>query len=182
MNINENLFVITGGPGVGKTTLLHELERRGCAVVPELARQIIQEQVQTKGNALPWADMKSYTHLMLSRSVESFLSLNQASFPTLCDRGIPDALCYARIINLPDVRELESACARFRYNRQVFVLPPWKEIYKTDTERKQSFDEAVRVYEEMVRVYEVCGYEIREVPQREVQLRAEFILDCIRPG
>jgi len=177
---NENLFVITGGPGVGKTAVLQELERQGYTVVAEVARQIIQEQVRTKGNALPWGDTKSYTEMMLSRSIESFLALNQTSFPTFCDRGIPDVLCYARIIKFLDASEIESACRRFRYNRRVFMLPPWEEIYRTDTERKQSFDEAVAVYEQMVRVYEDCGYKISEVPRASVELRSEFILDSLR--
>lgn len=35
----ENYFyVITGGPGVGKTTLLNELKNRGFTVFPEIAR------------------------------------------------------------------------------------------------------------------------------------------------
>ena len=40
---NPNLYVITGGPGSGKTTVLAELERQGFRCAPEVARQIIQE-------------------------------------------------------------------------------------------------------------------------------------------
>ena len=47
------LVVVSGGPGAGKTTLLLELERRGFCCVPEVARQIIQEQVRDEGDALP---------------------------------------------------------------------------------------------------------------------------------
>ena len=39
----QNLFIITGGPGAGKTTVLTELQRLGFTCVPEVARQIIQE-------------------------------------------------------------------------------------------------------------------------------------------
>lgn len=177
---NENLFVITGGPGAGKTTVIQELGRRGFVVVSEVARQIIQEQVQARGNAVPWGDTKSYTQLMLSRSIQSFLTLDQASVPAFCDRGIPDVLCYARIIRLPEVREIQSACEKYRYNRRVFILPPWEEVYSTDNERKQSFQEAIQVYEQLVRVYERCGYEIREVPRTTVEMRAEFIVDGLR--
>jgi predicted ATPase len=41
------LYVLTGGPGSGKTTLLTELARRSFRCVPEVARLIIQEQMQT---------------------------------------------------------------------------------------------------------------------------------------
>ena len=53
---NPNLYVITGGPGTGKTTVLRELERRGFAVEEEVARRIIREQMESGGNALPWGD------------------------------------------------------------------------------------------------------------------------------
>jgi len=144
------IVVIGGGPGAGKTAVIEELARRGYGIVPEIARQIIQEQVQSGGAAVPWGDTRLYTQLMLSRSVESFHQQNGVSEMTFLDRGIPDVLCYARIIGLPDVREIESACRAYRYNRRVFLLPPWKEIYRTDLERKQTFAEAVQVYETMI--------------------------------
>jgi predicted ATPase len=50
---NPNLFVVSGGPGSGKTTVLQELARRGFPFAPEVARQIIQEQVHSGGTALP---------------------------------------------------------------------------------------------------------------------------------
>jgi predicted ATPase len=70
---SSHLFVITGGPGSGKTTLLKELDRRGYPCVPEVARQIIQEQVAAGGSALPWGDLALYAKLMLERSIQSFL-------------------------------------------------------------------------------------------------------------
>ena len=93
----DNLFVITGGPGSGKTTLLRELEQLGFRCAPEVARQIIQEQVRESGTALPWADRALYTHRMLERSVQSYQQHAPACVPTFFDRGIPDTLGYARL-------------------------------------------------------------------------------------
>ncbi len=39
-----NYFILTGGPGSGKTTTLNELAHRGFLTVPEVARAIIQKQ------------------------------------------------------------------------------------------------------------------------------------------
>ena len=174
-----NLFVLTGGPGAGKTSVLSELEKRGYQVVPEVARQIIQEQVRDGGRALPWADRKLYTDLMLARSVESYLEHSTASRPIFFDRGIPDTLGYARLTGMEE-GGARSASQDYRYAPFVFVAPPWEEIYRTDEERKQDFDEAVRTCELVARAYQDCGYEIVELPKAVPSERAEFILEHVR--
>lgn len=75
----NNFYIITGGPGVGKTTVLNELGKSGYSVVPENARKIIQEQVATKGDGLPWKNKKLYIDLMLTASVASY-KLAQADY------------------------------------------------------------------------------------------------------
>jgi predicted ATPase len=89
---NPSLFVISGGPGSGKITVLDQLRERGFRIAPEVARQIIQEQARTGGTALPWCDREAYTHLMLERSVQSYLEHAAAVGPVFSNRGIPDTL------------------------------------------------------------------------------------------
>jgi predicted ATPase len=174
---NPNLFVITGGPGAGKTTVLRELEKCGYPFAPEVARQIIQEQVRAGGTALPWGDRKVYTELMLSRSIESFEAQTPAPKPMFSDRGIPDTLTYARLIGLADDQAIRRACYEYRYASRVFVAPPWKEIYETDRERKQDFAEAERTCAAIIRTYRDCGYETIELPKSTPPERAAFILN-----
>jgi predicted ATPase len=173
---NPNLFVVTGGPGSGKTTVLLELQRRGFRFASEVARQIIQEQVQIRGNALPWGDREQYTRLMLERSIASYKAHTPASEVTFADRGIPDTLTYARLIGLYDDGFIRRACEEYRYAATGFVAPPWKDIYRTDNERKQDFAEAVRTHALNVSVYRECRFELIELPRVSVQERAEFII------
>src|SRR5689334_21959666 len=134
---NDNLIVVSGGPGSGKTTVLHELAARGFPFAPEVARQIVQEQMQSGGVALPWRDREAYTLLMLERSIRSYLARTPALRPMFSDRGIPDTLCYARLIGLSGEGFIRDACRKYRYAPLVFLAPPWREIYETDSERKQ---------------------------------------------
>lgn len=133
--------------------MLDELQRRGFPVVPEVAREIIQEQVRLDGDALPWKNTERFAKLMLDRSVESYLTHANTTLSTLVDRGIPDTLCYAGIIGITETTEIESACAEYRYNQRVFIAPPWQEIYTVDTERKQTWEEAVDVYRRLTITY-----------------------------
>lgn len=177
--INPNLFVVSGGPGAGKTTVLQELAGRGYRFAPEIARLIIQEEVQSNGTAVPSGDREAYTLLMLERSVQSYLSHTPAPGPTFSDRGIPDTLCYARLIGLTNQESILDACRQYRYAPVVFLAPPWKEIYKTDHERRQDFGEAESTYEQMLQVYRECGYTISELPKTKPAARADFILEQI---
>ena len=177
--LHPNLYILTGGPGAGKTTVLLELEKLGYPYLPEVARQIIQEQVRVEGAALPWKDTTHYTRLMHERSVTAYKAYAANTKPTFADRGIPDTLSYARLIGLDDQGFLRQACDEYRYAPQVFIAPPWKEIYATDTERKQDFAEAIRTYEVLADTYRECEYNLIELPKASPQERANIILTHI---
>ena len=72
-------------------------------------------------------------------------------------------------------RQVQQYC----FNRRVFLLPPWREIYCTDSERKQTFEESVTTYHVNKAVYAEHGYELLEVPLAPVTERADFILSSI---
>ena len=63
--------------------------------------------------------------------------------------------------------------------RPVFA-PPWKEIYETDKERKQDFEEAERTCALLEQTYRECGYEVVELPRLAPKERAEFIVKPLR--
>jgi predicted ATPase len=94
------------------------------------------------------------------------------------DRGLPDVAGYLRLSALPVPPHVESAARTHRYNGRVFILPPWREIFRQDRERKQDFGEAVRTYETMVRTYKDYGYERIDVPPAPVDERVRFILNA----
>lgn len=176
----ERFFVITGGPGAGKTTLVSALAAAGYATSPEAGRAIILDQVAIGGRALPWADRRLYAELMLAREMESYRHASSASGPVIFDRGVPDSLGYLRLIGGEAEAHFRKAAATFRYNLRIFIAPPWEEIFAQDSERKQDFNEAVRTYEALSAVYLDCGYELVELPRCSVQGRVEFVTEEMR--
>ncbi|UNY99951.1 AAA family ATPase [Zhouia spongiae] len=182
IKINNNFFVITGGPGVGKTTVLKELENRNYKVIPEIARELIREQNQNNGNALPWKNKELYKDLMFERSVKSFEQTGRTENkekPVFFDRGFLDAVCYAKLIGSEISEQMESYAKKWRYHKNVFIFPPWRDIYEKDNERKQDWNEAVLTFEKMTETYKNYGYAIIEIPKMPVNERVEFILGLI---
>jgi predicted ATPase len=55
------------------------------------------------------------------------------------DRGVPDVAGYLRLTGLPVPAHVEKAVEIYRYNRKVFIAPPWPKIFTQDRERKQDF-------------------------------------------
>lgn len=172
----DRLVVITGGPGSGKTTLIEALKSAGFRASAEVGRHIIKEQMATGGRALPWVDPPRFAEMMLSCEIQSYR--NHAAEPgtVFFDRGVPDVIGYLRLLRLPVPPHMEKAADLFRYNRRVFIAPPWPEIFAQDSERKQTLEEAERTYDAMVGIYAELGYELVEIPRAPVDARRQFIL------
>ncbi len=93
------------------------------------------------------------------------------------DRGIPDVAGYLRLLNRRVPDHVDKAARSFRYDRRVFIAPPWEEIFEQDQERKQDFDEAVRTCEVMIATYAAYDYELIEIPRFTVEERVQFVLE-----
>ena len=173
----NGLFVITGGPGAGKTTLLLELQKRFYTCVPEVAREIIKQQVALQGDALPWKNKELYLQVMFNRSVDTYQAANDNNNPLIFfDRGIPDSVTYAKIIGSKKTEAMENVARQYRYNQNVFYLSPWRDIYETDDERKQSWEEAVFSSELNAEMYRRLNYTLIDVPYGSPGKRADFVL------
>ncbi|MEO9338091.1 AAA family ATPase [Mesorhizobium sp. SB112] len=175
MQTHERFYVLTGGPGSGKTTLLEALKRTGFATTPEAGRGIIQDQSAINGPALPWKDPALFAELMLSWEMRNYRQASLETGPVFFDRGMPDLIGYLKLSGLPVPDHFHRAAEKFRYNRKVFILPPWREIFSGDSERKQSFDEAQRTYDAMIDAYSAQDYALTIVEPGTVEQRAGFI-------
>ncbi|WP_456281329.1 AAA family ATPase [Cupriavidus sp. JZ107] len=173
------LIVFTGGPGSGKSTLIDALEQQGYARSEEAGRGIIQDQVAIDGPALPWRDRQAFAEAMLGWELRSYRMGQRQAGPVLFDRGVPDVIGYLRLCELPVPKHLLRAAVAFRYRQQVFIAPPWPEIYRQDAERKQSLDEAERTFDAVAQAYRDCGYTLIELPRADVATRVRFVLDSI---
>jgi predicted ATPase len=175
----DRLFVITGGPGSGKSALVEALAGAGVCTMAEAGRAIIQDQVAIGGEALPWSDRCAFAELMLSWEMRSYREAMRLGGTVIFDRSIADVLGYLRLTKLPIPLHVERAARMFRYHPRVFIAPPWREIFGLDAERKQGFEEAQATYEAMGETYSGLGYELVPLPLDSVEERVRFVLEAI---
>ena len=174
-----NFFVFTGGPGVGKTTLIRHLEAAGELVVQESARAVIREQAASGGVGAPWIDAQTYCELTVARDVANFDRMAAETRRVFFDRGITDSY---RANGVEPWPEFIEAVRNRRYNAKVFVFPPWREIYETDAERRQDWPEAERTFDKIVTAFIEMGYQPVVVPKGDVAARARFVLSLAHPA
>lgn len=175
----DRFVVVTGGPGSGKSSLIERLEHHGHKHVPEAGRGVIQDQVTIRGQALPWSNRQLFSELMLCWDMRSYHAAEEEQGTIFFDRGIPDVLAYLRLCGLAVPGHMRIAADKFRYNRVVFIAPPWPEIFHQDPERKQDFEEAVRTYHSLNNTYVEHGYDLIEIPRDSVEQRVEFVLSAL---
>lgn len=172
----NRFFVLTGGPGSGKTTLIEALAGAGHNVTVEAGRGIMKQLLAIDGAALPWRDPAAFAELMLSWEMRSYTMAQGASGTVYFDRGVPDVLGYLKLTGLSVPDHVTRATHQLRYNTKVFILPHWPEIFTQDAERRQGLDEAKRTHEAMIETYDALGYDLLEVPKAPVADRLAFVL------
>jgi predicted ATPase len=173
---SDRFFVLTGGPGSGKTAIINGLKNSGYSCSAEAGREIIQEQVLIGGHALPWDDRLLFAELMLDWEMRSYRMAKDSAGSFFFDRGVIDVLGYLQLLGQSAPEHMHKAAETFRYHRRVFIAPPWQEIFHQDRERRQDFGEAVRTYEALVETYTKYGYQLIELPRVSIEERVLFVL------
>ncbi|HID4046797.1 TPA: AAA family ATPase [Pluralibacter gergoviae] len=171
--------IITGGPGAGKTTLIEALAQRGFAVSDESGRAVIRAQMSIGGCGVPWRNPQRFAGLMLARDIRAWHRSSGASAPVFYDRGIPDIAGYLTLCGYPIPPRLTEAISRYRYATDVIILPPWRDVYAQDNERKQSWQEAVETWKAMAATYEQHGYRLTTLPPAPPAARAAQAMEII---
>ncbi|PRX55209.1 putative ATPase [Flagellimonas meridianipacifica] len=185
--LKSKKVVITGAPGTGKTSIITGLEQLGFHCFHEIIRDMTSK-AKKEGNTdsfisnpLVFVDdaLQFNKDLLYGRAKHYEDSLSLSEPIIFFDRGIPDVLAYMDFFNQPYDKEFTNTCEHNPYD-QIFLLPPWQEIYVSDNERLESYAEAQKIDDALYNTYTGFGYNPILVPKKPVSERIDFILKTLK--
>ena len=172
-------IVITGGPGTGKSSIIHNLEDKGEKCLHEISRQVTLEAQKQGIDQLFLEQPLLFSEKLLEGRRNQYLEAKEyKSDHIFLDRGLPDVVAYMDYFDTNYPELFNETCQNNRYDL-IFILPPWKEIYTSDNERYESYEEALKISSYLYSTYRRYGYDPIEVPKLNVEERTSFILDKI---
>jgi len=170
----ENFIVISGASGGGKSTLLKALKSRGYNTVEEAGRRIVEAELMSHENAVPWKNMSLFLQRAIDLSRQDYERVAKVKAPTFFDRSLVDLiLAYKRISGSS---EYDVLLDKYRYASRVYFVPPWPEIFINDTARQHSLEDAINEYQRLKLGYPTLGYDINIIPKATIQERTHYIL------
>lgn len=179
-------IVITGGPSTGKTSVIKALESRGYLCIHEFVREMTaaEKQDDTSKNfvtnpILSVKDPAAFNTRLIEGRIAQYRSVEKMNEKVVFfDRGIPDVHSYMNCFGQSYDKAFEQVAYDFRYDR-ILLMPPWREIYTTDAERFETYDESERIFKALEQTYQDFDYKTILIPKSSVAERTDFILDSI---
>lgn len=178
---NQQRYILTGGPGAGKTSIIKFLAEQGYYIVPEAATEIIEEALK-KGIEKPWKSddyhIKMY-QLISKRQAE----VQKSTAPLVFfDRGHLDGLSYIllqkRTLYQCILDHIQTSIEAHYFNKKVFFIDSLGFVIHGPA-RTEDLQESLLKADCLERNYKVMGYEIIHIPPGTVEERAQLILDHI---
>lgn len=174
MKAQKILFI--GGPGTGKSSLIHFLQEKGHSCLHEISREVTLEAQQKGIDQLFLSDPLVFSSLLLKGRIKQYEEAGKIPEKMVfIDRGIPDITAYLDYGNHPSPSAFLKANRDFRYDK-IFFFPFWGEIYLSDNERYENPGQAEKIEKHLIETYENLGYDLIYVPKSSLEKRAEFIL------
>lgn len=184
--MSNTKVVITGAPGTGKTSIVYGLEDKGFDCYHEIIRDMTSKAKEEGGtvefvsNPLVFVDdaLQFNKDLLYGRAEHFKQSLDSEVPISFFDRGMPDVLAYMDFFGQEYGKEFIDAVHDHRYD-SIYIAPPWEEIYISDNERLETFDEAQKIHDALLKTYTRFGYKPIIVPKTPIEERIAFILEML---
>lgn len=171
--MSNKWYVLTGGPGSGKSTLITELQKRGHNTVKESARNYTNKQSKHGISAQTIRKNEKAFQEAVFKEKEIIHDALSEEVLTFFDRGYHDTVAYLEHFGHEVADFIEEVCGEFKYAK-VFLLDMLP--YENDEARIEDEETAHGIHAALKQAYEESGHEVIEVPVMPVKERADFVL------
>lgn len=177
----QRRYIITGGPGSGKTSIIRYLAQKGYRVVPEAATSIIEERLKL-GIEKPW--LEDAHHLRINeRIVQGQIEAQNSSAPVVFfDRGPLDSLSYVLLLKrklYQYIVDCTQASLDAHYFEKTLFFIDGLDFIVPGPARYETLQESMTRARCLEANYRSLGYDLVHVPAGDVATRAQFILSMI---
>ncbi len=175
----QQKIVLIGGPGTGKTSVLNELIKSDYYCMPEISREVTLKAKKQGIEQLFLAEPLLFSTRLLEGREQQFLDAHKSNQKMVFfDRGIPDVHAYMDFLKIDYPSFFLEKSNRYKYDR-VFLFSPWEEIYTSDNERYETFEQSLIIDRFLQDTYKELGYSIIPVPFGSVKERTLFIIHSL---
>ncbi len=171
-------YILTGGPGSGKSSVNLELEIiYGIRKIDEAAEDIITFH-KKRGNETPW-QLPDFQDQILKLQLQREKEIETLEGRVSIDRGIIDQLAYYQINGMNYSQTLQEALKNHKGYTKVFLLEAGNKIEQNGI-RRENLEEALIHQRLHFENYMKAGYKVNPIPWLESpKERAEMIIKMI---
>jgi predicted ATPase len=142
----QKKIVLTGGPSTGKTTVIEELLNRNFMCMTEISREVTLNARKEGVEQLFLTKPLLFSELLLEGRINQYIEAEKKNCDLVFfDRGIPDVHAYMNYISI-DYPETYIVISRLYKYDYIFLMPPWEEIYISDSERYENFEQDLAIH------------------------------------
>lgn len=172
-SMKSSIYVLAGGNGFGKTTILKGLSKLGYYTIPEAADIAIKE-AKSNGIENPWENFFWLETKIIEKQLE-----NQSKIPenkeVFMDRSILDNIAFQNIELKRPLQYAVDNANSIKFDK-VFLIEPITNWNK-DCSSHTTYEFALKVHKEIEAVYRNYGYNPIKVPELTEKKRLRYILD-----
>ncbi|MDP3882021.1 MAG: ATP-binding protein [Nanoarchaeota archaeon] len=163
-------YILEGGGGTGKSTLLNEIAKTGIYTLGEVAEYLIQRGITPAS-----VGREDFQEKVLDIQLEWEREIPLEKKYSFQDRGIPGGIGFFLAEGLEPPEKLLMAARKAEY-AGIFLLEPLA-TYENTAIRAEKREKALLVHQKIREAYESLGYELHVIPDLPLGERMHTVMD-----